>query len=65
MDEEVQKVKRDFKSFDKTGEPSETSYRERVNREKQITSSKTLTDQCMENQRSMEKELVTLCQIII
>lgn len=34
--------------FDKTGQPSETSYRERVNREKQITASKTLTDQCME-----------------
>lgn len=48
LDEEVKKVKRDFKNFDKTGQPSETSYRERVNREKQITASKTLTDQRIE-----------------
>lgn len=44
LDEEVQKMKRDFKNFDKTGQPSERSYRESVNREKQITASKTLTD---------------------
>lgn len=50
LDEEVKKVKRDFKNFDKIGQPSETSYRERVNREKQITASKTPTDQCIEKQ---------------
>lgn len=34
LDEEVKKAKRDFKNFDKTGQPSETSYRERPQRER-------------------------------
>lgn len=42
LDEEVQKVKKILRTL--TKQPSEKSYRESVNREKQITASKTLTD---------------------
>lgn len=48
LDEEVKKVKRDFKNFDKIGQFLEMLYCERVNREKQIIVSKIFIDQCIE-----------------
>lgn len=67
LDEEFEKVKKDLTDFDRNmtalGDVFDTVKESTERNTKLMTDSKTLTDQCIQGQRVMEKELVSIKEV--
>lgn len=63
MDEEVEKVKNLDRNITALGDVFDTVKESTERNTKMMTDSKTLTDQCIQNQRSMEKEIVSIKEV--
>lgn len=63
MDEEVEKVKNLDRNITALGDVFDTVKESTERNTKMMTDSKTLTDQCIQNQISMEKEIVSIKEV--